>query len=107
MAISPNEKEALKTLKARLLDSYRVLDLRIYGSKARGTDVEDSDLDIMIVIEDHSSSVESEIDDLVFEINLQYDCLITPLIFTRDELEGGPLAESPIYRKIQQEGISL
>ena len=51
--------------------------------------------------------VESEIDDLIFEINLENDCLITALYFSQEELEKGPLSESPLYKKILQEGISL
>ncbi len=61
----------------------------------------------MIVLEDYSPVVESEIDDLIFDINLKYNCFITALLFSRNELEVGPLTESPIYKKILQEGISL
>ena len=107
MPILPNEKKALNTLKSILLQNYGVLDLKIYGSKARGTDVQDSDLDIMIVLEENTPRIESQIDDLIFDINLKHDCFITALYFSRKELEAGSLAESPIYKKILQEGISL
>jgi predicted nucleotidyltransferase len=107
MPILPNEKKALNDLKTILTKNYKLLDFRIYGSKAKGTDSQASDLDIMIVLEDHSSATESRIDDLIFEINLKYDCFITALFFSRQELEIGPLAESPIYKKVLQEGISL
>ena len=107
MPILPNEKKALNALRTKLLKNYGLLDFRIYGSKAKGTDVEDSDLDIMIVIEDYSPLVESEIDDLIFDINLKYDCFITALYFGRKELDMGPLKESPIYKKILREGICL
>jgi predicted nucleotidyltransferase len=107
MPILSNEKQALNDLKDRLLKKYGILDFKVFGSKAKGTDVEDSDLDIMIVLEDHSPLVESEIDDLIFDNNLKYDCFITALYFGRKELEMGPLTESPIYKKILQEGISL
>ena len=100
-------KKALSVLRASLLEKYSVLDLKLYGSKVKGTDVEGSDLDIMIVLEDFTTSVESEIDDLIFDINLNHDCLIIPLFFSREELEVGPLSESPIYKKILQEGITL
>ena len=107
MPISSNEKKALNELRAELVENYRLLDLRLFGSKARGTDSHDSDLDVMIVLEDSSPSIELEIDDLIFEINLKYNCFITALYFSRKELELGPLVESPIYKKILQEGIAL
>jgi len=107
MPISPNEKNALNELRIALLENYGLLDLRLFGSKARGTDLHDSDLDVMIVLEDSSPSIESEIDDLIFEINLKYNCFITAIFFSRKELELGPLDESPVYKKILQEGITV
>ena len=107
MPLLPNEKQALAALMAKLSQEYRLLDFKIYGSKAKGTDMQDSDLDVMIVLEDYTSIIESEIDDLMFEINLEYNCFITVLLFSQKELEGGPLSESPIYKRIQQDGISL
>ena len=107
MGLSSNENKALRALKNLLTEKYSILDLRIYGSKAKGTDVQGSDIDIMIVLEDHLPEIESEIDDLIFDINLKYDCLISALYFGRNELEFGPLAESPVYKKIIQEGLPL
>ena len=83
------------------------MDFRVYGSKAKGTDVPGSDVDVMIQLEDYSPIIESEIDDLIFQINLNYDCLIVAIFYSRKELEDGPYTESPLYRTIQREGITL
>ena len=107
MGLLPNEEKALKELKIALAENYQLFDFRIFGSKAKGTDVKDSDLDVMIVPEDHSPEIESRIDDLIFDINLKYDCFITAIFFSRKELEVGPMSQSPIYKKIMIEGISL
>jgi len=106
MPILPNEKKALKELQKYLKNNYGLVDFKLYGSKSRGTDQPESDLDIMIVLEDLSPEIESEIDDLIFELNLEYDCLITSLYFSLNEIEYGALAESPIYKKIKQEGVT-
>jgi predicted nucleotidyltransferase len=107
MSITQNEKKALNELQTKLAKKYRLVDFKLYGSKAIGTDVSGSDLDVMIVLEDFSPAIESEIDDLVFDINLKHDCFITALIFSRVELDTGSLSESPIYKKILQEGIGV
>jgi len=107
MPILPNEKKALEELQKYLKNKYSLVDLKLYGSKSRGNDKPESDLDIMIILEDLSPDIESEIDDIIFELNLEHDCLITSLYFSRDELEYGALAESPIYKKIKQEGVTL
>jgi predicted nucleotidyltransferase len=107
MPILPNEKKALNALKNGLYKRYELLDLKIYGSKAKGFDTPESDLDVMVVLKNLTPLIESEIDDLIFEINIENDCLITAIFFDQEELEVGPLSESPIYKKITQEGIAL
>ena len=107
MPILQNEKKALNFLKAELKKRYKLVDFKVYGSKAKGLDTPESDLDVMVVLQNSSPSIESEIDDLIFEINLINDCLITAIYFDQKELEEGPFSESPIYKKIALEGISL
>jgi predicted nucleotidyltransferase len=102
-----NEKIAVSKLKESLIDKFKVFDFRVFGSKARGNASPDSDIDVMIEIEDYNPSVESEIDDIVFEINLNFDCFISTIIFSKKELEEGPLSESPIYKIIQKEGVTI
>lgn len=107
MSVTQNEKKALSELQTKLAKKYSLVDFKLYGSKDRGTDVSGSDLDVMIVLEHFSPSIESEIDDLDFDINLKHDCFISALFFSRVELDTGPLSESPIYKKILQEGIGV
>ena len=107
MPILPNEKKALNALNIELNKRYELLDLKIFGSKAKGLDTPESDLDVMVVLKNLTPKIESEIDDLIFEINIENDCLITAIFFDQEELEVGPLAESPIYKKISKEGIAL
>ena len=106
MPVLPNEKRALRELHEYLKNNHTLVDFKLYGSKSSGTDQPESDLDIMIILEDLSPEIESEIDDTTFELNLKYDCLMTPLYFSRNELEDGALSESPIYKKIKQEGVT-
>lgn len=105
--LKENEKRAIFRLKEALKERYALLDFRLFGSKARGEDTTDSDIDIMIELEEYTPQIESEIDDLVFEINLSLDCFISTVIFGKKELEEGPLGESPIYRVIAREGIKV
>lgn len=102
-----SEMIAVSKLKKALTEELKLIDFRVYGSKARGDSSPESDIDIMIEVEDYNPAVESAIDDIVFEINLTYDCFISTIIFSKKELEEGPLAESPIYKIIQKEGIRV
>ena len=102
-----NEEAAIKSLRDALLTRFKLLDLRVFGSKARGDWSTDSDIDVMIEVENYSTQIEAEIDDLVFEINLAHDCLISTVIYGRQELEEGPLGESPLYKAIKREGLRV
>ena len=107
MALSVTEKKALKELHSKLSERYELADFIVYGSKVLGTDRPGSDLDIMVVLEQTSPEIESQIDDTIFDINLKYDCLISVIFFSVDELEDGPFNESPIYKKAMAEGIRV
>ncbi len=105
--LSKTETEAILRLKKVLSERYCLLDFRIFGSKVRGAATPDSDIDIMIELEETNPAIESEIDDLVFETNLTFDCFITTIIFSKKELAEGPLGESPIYKVIEKEGVRV
>jgi predicted nucleotidyltransferase len=107
MPIFENERDALEELGETLRRRFPVRDMRVFGSKARGTDVDDSDVDVMIVLAESAPLIESQIDDIVFDINLKHGCLIVPLYFGENELETGPLSEAPVYKRIQSESIQL
>jgi uncharacterized protein len=102
-----NERAAVQKLKREIGKTINLVDYRLFGSKARGEESPESDIDVMIVVENYTPDVEAVIDELIFEINLDYDCLISAVIFGSNELHEGPLGESPIYRSISSEGIRI
>ena len=107
LTLKDNERQALMSLKEALSKKIVLLDYRLFGSKARGDASPDSDIDIMIEVDDYNHEVESLIDHLTFDTNLKYDCFITTIIFGRKELEEGSLGESPVYKAIEREGIRV
>ena len=102
-----NEEQAVSKLRETLQNKFNLVDCYVFGSKARGDSSPDSDIDMMIEVEKYSPQIEATIDDLIFEINLAHDCLISIIIFSTKELEEGPLGESPIYKVIKTEGIRI
>lgn len=103
--MKPQETSALSDLKKVLKERIGDVRIVVFGSKARGDDSPDSDIDVMLVVEDYTSEVESVIDEAIYDVNLSYDCFISAVIFGRRELEEGPLSESPLYKRAQAEGI--
>jgi predicted nucleotidyltransferase len=107
MVLRKNEKQAVNALKAQINSHYPLLNFRVYGSKARGDSSPDSDIDVMIEIPELNPSIQSDIYDMAFDVNLTYNCFISVVIFSRVEIEHGPLSESPIYKVIMKEGVVI
>ena len=107
MLLKEHEKAALIEFKKILQENYRLLDFRIFGSKARGEDSPDSDIDVMIKLPEITHSIENEINQIIFDINLKNDCFISVVLFGEKELKEGPMDQSPLYRTIEREGIPL
>lgn len=107
MPLPQNENLALSELTAELRKKYGVVEVRLFGSKARGADTAESDVDVMVLLKRRTPEIESEVDDLIFDLNLKHACLITAVYFSEEEIRVGPMAASPIYRRIMAEGIPL
>ena len=94
-------------LKRKLAEVVELLDYRVFGSRARGTDDENSDLDIFIEVESLDADLRGRISDIVWDVGFANYTVISTLVFTRDELENSPLRVSPIVQSIQREGVIL
>jgi len=105
--LSENEKKAVQSLKSKLMERFEVRDIRLFGSKVKGQAGPDSDLDVMIELAERTPEIESEIDDIKFEVNLKNDSFITIIVFGQNELQQGPMKESPVYKIIRKEGIPV
>lgn len=102
-----NEERAITTLKEILSKKFNLIELRLFGSKVRGEDTSESDIDVMIEIGEYNPDIRSEIYDIIFEINLENDTFISVIIFSTKEIEDGPMAEYPIYKIIHKEGVPI
>lgn len=107
LTLKKNEDRALRVLKEELSRRFNIIDLRLFGSKVRGEDTPESDIDVMIELDECNPDIKSKIYDIVFEINLENDTFISTTIFSRKEIEDGPMSESPIYKTILREGVLI
>lgn len=105
--LKDNEKVALKALKERLAGGFGLIDFRLFGSKVRGDGTPESDIDVFIELDKTNYGIESQIRKIILEVNLENDTFISATIFGKKEIEEGPMSESPIYKTIMREGISI
>ncbi len=96
-----------KELKERLSEVVRLLDFRVFGSRARGGADEYSDMDVFIEVETINDDIDRKIQEIAWEVGFGHLMHISPLVFTRHEIEETPLRSSFIVQNIVEEGVKV
>ncbi|MFH1026048.1 MAG: nucleotidyltransferase domain-containing protein [Nitrospirota bacterium] len=94
-------------LKQRLSRFTKLVDFRIFGSRARGDADPYSDMDVFVEVEGLDPGSKERILDAAWEVGFENFLVICPLIFTRNEVENTALRSSPIVKAISREGVPL
>jgi predicted nucleotidyltransferase len=105
--MNPRDLNIACEFKRRLAETVELIDFKVYGSKARGDEDEFSDLDVFIEVASLDRKTKDLIDEIAWEVGLENLIVISPLVFTEDEIENSPLRASPILININEEGIRL
>ena len=105
--LTERDKKIAEELKRRLSEVILILDFKVFGSRARGDADEYSDMDIFLEVENIDKLARDKIGDITWEVGFQNFLVISPLIFTREEIENSPLRSSPIVRKIKEKGVGI
>lgn len=80
----------------------------LYGSRARGTALKESDWDILILLNKPSVSFKDEqkIRHKLFDIELETGESISTFVYTQKDWET-KLSVTPLFKNVQREGIYL
>ena len=80
-----------------------------FGSRVRGQGEEDSDLDLLILVDQKTSELEAKIEDIAYQVMWDHD--FKPIILIKVSTEAGyrnSLREGfSFYKNIEREGVPL
>lgn len=105
--MKPKDYEIAKKLKEKLSEVVNLIDFRVFGSRAREDADDLSDMDVFLEVELLDKELKEKISDIVWEVGFENFVVISPLIFTKDEIENSPIRSSPIVKNISKEGIKI
>ena len=103
MSIEPILKEFRSNAESLYGDTLK--DIVLYGSWARNTATDQSDIDVAVVLKgdvNHGKEIDRMI-DVVTEINLNYDVLLSVYPVSESNFDS---VNSPLLINIRKEGVS-
>ncbi|MBI4288412.1 MAG: nucleotidyltransferase domain-containing protein [Chloroflexi bacterium] len=82
-----------------------IKDVILFGSRARGDFDQDSDYDVIVLVDKKTPELSDQIGDLAWEIGLQRNAWISVLVhdserFDRDKYE-------PLFMNVRKEGVRV
>jgi len=80
-----------------------------FGSRVRGQGEDDSDLDLLILVDDKTPDLESKIEDVAYQVMWDHDFkpIISIKVFTESGYRNSLAEGFSFYKNIEREGITL
>jgi predicted nucleotidyltransferase len=100
-------EEFVRRLRQTLLSN--IVDVRLFGSEARGEATSESDIDVLVVVQPDTERVrfEDRIIDIAFDVNLDFGIYISPRVVTPGILNDPVWRETPFIKNVARESIAL
>lgn len=107
--LTKDEQIALRLFiqQVRSLLGDNLISIELFGSKIRGDFDKESDLDILLILNKRDWTTSHRISLIVTDINLEYDCNISPVIYTRVEYQKTQRFNTLFAQNIEKEAIAL
>jgi predicted nucleotidyltransferase len=111
-ALNRTDAEAIEAFAARARAQLgpRLVDLRLFGSKARGDATAESDIDILVVVSvprDEELKLQREASDIAFDVNLEHDVFISPCVLSEEHVRDPVWGRTPFLKTVRRESVAL
>ena len=100
--INKTVAQITKQFKQQVLEKYDVVEMKLFGSSARGDSSEFSDIDIMVKLPKVTHEIEEDLFNMAYDLELEHDCLIDIIV-----LPANIDMDIPICKNIEKEGVAI
>ena len=102
-----NDIKIIEKFKVLVSMRVKVHEVRVFGSRARGDATEESDLDVLVVVDYLDHSIEKYISDCAWESGFSENIIIMPITISIDTLKNSPIRKSSFIKNVYREGITV
>lgn len=105
------DKALIEELKRRLpVDLLlHIRQMIMYGSRARGDATEDSDLDLVALVDENTPELEQALDEIAYKVMWDHDFkpIISLKVFTEERFRSAAAKGLSFYRNVEREGVTV
>jgi predicted nucleotidyltransferase len=107
--LAPNEQAAIRRYIADIRERFpgKVLSVTLFGSKARGDASAESDIDLLVLVDEESREIRSELWRIASDVSLEHNVVLSVRVFARSRWAETRRIRLPLYRAIVADGIPL
>lgn len=105
--LHPTDRAAIGDAVELLRRQFPVEAIILFGSKARGDDDPESDIDLLVLTtRDLAGSERHAVIDALFPLQLRHDVVLSLLILSAEEWRRGTASALPIHDEIIEQGVA-
>ncbi len=108
--LTDKDADALREFVSAVRDALGpdLVELKLFGSKARGDDDPESDIDVLVVVQSGGDPTgEDRVLDIAFRTSLAHDVVIAPVVMERSIVEHPVWRLSGLLESVAKEGVTL
>ena len=105
--MNPVEKKIIDTFTLLIMKRRGVHRIELFGSRARGDAEPDSDMDVLVIVDDLTEKDEDYISECAWEAGFESGVVVVPVVFSRLEWENGPERYSLLAEAVKSDGVYL
>ena len=107
--LASNEQAAITEFTTQIRDLFprRILSVTLFGSKARGDADAESDIDLLVLVDDESNAFRSELWRIASDVSLEHNVVLSVRVYAQARWAESGRIRLPLYRAIVADGIPV